>query len=95
VGNAQGPKKQDGVIDLVDISVTEPEAVLAEPGVDTHVLSEIVPDRPVFDIAVHNNGDRTAFARRMHLQLKERSTFPRSTRLRSSSQSTPSPTLCR
>jgi hypothetical protein len=64
-------RKQDGVIDLVDISVTEPEAVLAEPGVDTHVLSEIVPDRPVFDIAVHNNGDRTAFARRMHLQLKE------------------------
>jgi hypothetical protein len=64
-------KKQDGVIDLVGVSVTEAEALLAEPGVDTNVLSEIVPDHPVFDIAVCNNGDRTAFARRIHLQLKE------------------------
>jgi hypothetical protein len=64
-------RKQDGVIDLDHISVTEAEAVLAEPGVDTKVLGEIVPDRPVFDIAVRNYGDRTAFARRMHLQLTE------------------------
>jgi hypothetical protein len=64
-------RKQDGVINLVNVSVTEAEALLAEPGVDTHVLSEIVPDRPVFDIAVRNNGDQTAFARRMHLQLEE------------------------
>ena len=64
-------RKQDGVIDLVNVAVTEAEAVFAEPGVDTNALSEIVPDRPVLDIAVRNNGDRIAFARRMYLQLKE------------------------
>jgi hypothetical protein len=70
-GMLKAHRKQDGVIDLVDIWVTEAEAVLAEPGVDINELSEVVPDRPVFDIALRNSGDRTAFARRMHLQLSE------------------------
>jgi len=63
-------RKQDGVIDLVGVSVTEAEVVLAEPGVDAHVLGEIVPDRPVLDIVVCNDGDRTAFVRRIHLELE-------------------------
>jgi hypothetical protein len=63
-------RQKDGVIGLVDVSVTEAEAVLAEPGADAHVLSAIVPKRPVLDIAVRNDGDRTEFVRRMHLELK-------------------------
>jgi hypothetical protein len=64
-------RRQEGeVIRLVDVSVTEAEAVLTEPGVDAHVLGEIVPERPVLDITLCNDGDRIAFVRRMYLELK-------------------------
>jgi hypothetical protein len=63
-------RQMGGVISLVDISVTEAEAVLAELGVDAHVVGDIVPERPVLDIAVRNDGDRTGFVRRIRLELE-------------------------
>lgn len=62
--------QKDEVISLVNVSVADAEAVLAESEVDTHVLGAIVPGRPVLDIVVHNDGDRTGFVRRIHLELK-------------------------
>jgi hypothetical protein len=65
------PRRQlGGVISLEDVSVSEAETVLAEPGVDAHVLGATVPGRPVLDVAVRNDGDRTGFVRRMHLELQ-------------------------
>ena len=63
-------RKPGGVISLVDVSVTDAEAIRAEPGADAHVLGELVPDRPVLDIAVRNDGERTAIVRRLHLELE-------------------------
>ncbi|WP_405664136.1 hypothetical protein OG379_18380 [Streptomyces sp. NBC_01166] len=63
-------RKRGGEVTLVDVSVGEGEAVLAEPGADAHLLGEVVPDRPVLDIAVRNDGDRKGLVRRIHVELK-------------------------
>ncbi|MGW1097195.1 hypothetical protein ACWD5W_15580 [Streptomyces sp. NPDC002455] len=63
-------RKRGGEVTLVDVSVGEGEAVLAEPGADVQLLGEVVPDRPVLDIAVRNDGDRKGFVRRVHVELK-------------------------
>nr|PPQ58316.1 hypothetical protein C5F59_17770 [Streptomyces sp. QL37] len=63
-------RKRGGEVALDGVSVGEGDAVLAEPGAEVHLLSEVVPDRPVLDIAVRNDGDRKGFVRRIHVELK-------------------------
>jgi hypothetical protein len=67
---------EDKAIRLVDVSMTEADAVLAEPGVDAQYMGAIVPERPVLDITLRNDGHRTAFVRRLYLELKGPSFVP-------------------
>jgi len=67
---------EDKAIRLVDVSVTEADAILAEPGVDAQYMVAIVPEHPVLDITLRNDGHRTAFVRRLYLELKGPSFVP-------------------
>jgi hypothetical protein len=63
-------RKKDGTISLVNVSVTDAETALAEPGIDAYVLGAVVPERPILDIVVSNKGDQTGFVRRIDLELE-------------------------
>jgi hypothetical protein len=68
---ALGARGKEGeVLRLVDVSVTEAEAVLAEPGVDAQYMGAIVPERPVLDITLRNDGHRTEAVVRLELELE-------------------------
>ncbi|MFH8625006.1 hypothetical protein ACH4A8_24565 [Streptomyces vietnamensis] len=62
-------RKTEGSIGLIDVSVTDAERVLAEPGSDAQLLGDIVQDRPVLDVVVRNDGESKALVRRVHLEV--------------------------
>jgi hypothetical protein len=63
-------RKQDGAISFVDVTVKDAETVLAEPDADVRVLGELVPQRPVLDIAVRNDGDLDGIVRRVQVDVE-------------------------
>ncbi|MBM7171874.1 hypothetical protein JQK87_26460 [Streptomyces sp. G44] len=63
-------RKPDGRIRLVDVMVADASAVLAEPEPAARVLDELAPDRPVLDIAVHNDGGQSCLVRRVSLDVE-------------------------
>jgi hypothetical protein len=67
---------EDKAIRLVDVSMTEADTVLAEPGVDAQYMVAIVPEHPVLDITLRNDGHQTALVRRLYLELKGPSFVP-------------------
>ncbi|MEV0258798.1 hypothetical protein AB0H82_31625 [Streptomyces sp. NPDC050732] len=63
-------RKPDGRVRLVDVMVTDAPAVLAEPEAGAGALGELVPDRPVLDIAVHNDGGQSCLVRRLSMEVE-------------------------
>lgn len=63
-------RKQDGAIRFVDVTVKDAESLLAEPDADVRVLGELVPERPVLDIAVCNEGDLDGIVRRVRVDVE-------------------------
>ncbi|MFE4675003.1 MULTISPECIES: hypothetical protein [unclassified Streptomyces] len=65
-------RKQDGAISFVDVTVKDAESLLAEPDADAdaRVLGELVPERPVLDIAVYNEGDLDGIVRRVQVDVR-------------------------
>ncbi|MFD0512876.1 hypothetical protein [Streptomyces aureus] len=80
-------RKQDGAISFVDVTVKDAESLLAEPDADAdaRVLGELVPERPVLDIAVYNEGDLDGIVRRVQVDVRGLLQVPRSSRRSSSS----------
>ncbi|GGL26729.1 hypothetical protein GCM10010095_09740 [Streptomyces anthocyanicus] len=63
-------RKLDGDVSIFDVWVCEGADLLAEPETDVQLLNAIVPDRPLLDIAVRNDGDRKGLVRRLKVELK-------------------------
>lgn len=73
-------RKLDGDVSIFDVWVCEGADLLAEPETDVQLLNAIVPDRPLLDIAVRNDGDRKGLVRRLKVELKGALYVPLSTR---------------
>ncbi|MEV7197087.1 hypothetical protein AB0N81_35565 [Streptomyces sp. NPDC093510] len=54
----------------VDVMVTDASAVLTDQEAGVRVLDELVPDRPVLDVAVHNDGGQSCLVRRLSLEVE-------------------------
>lgn len=63
-------RRLDGRVRLVDVMVTDASAVLADPEAGAGVRDELVPDRPVLDIAVHNDGGQSCLVRRLTMEVE-------------------------